>query len=709
MDISIPVCQHVVQQQLHALRRREVFLPVVVDDRTQRAVDVIVAHALVIQQPCDALAHAALCADVFIVARLAARPADELAALLGEAHFFLQDCRRVRVIAVQLGVVELEGVHAPLAHARAVAPVDVLILIHAIDILFRVHGQRSVFQSFFNLLRVPLVAVLKKIHALARVQGVRFALCCALCGVRLCGRQITLAHALRALRRHRRPCGHGVLLPGGWRGRRRAVLHHRRGTRRARRDRRCRRVLLHGTHAAARLYGRDAPADLRDRCEAGCARADAARTRARIGEHFAVDAQQEFPHCVDFLLRAHHLQVIQRITHLVHGIHDGLCARRLLLRRRARVLNDALGVVVTLLGCVVQLVHVLLVAPRDGSGVDGARDRAEGKGRHGRLTDGVPVRRVVLFGHCLGEFARAGLTCRVAYGVCAAEQHVRQNVVLLSRRAQQLEPRRVHALGERTARRHAERRYRCAQRRLFRVVLLARFAAVVRRVPAGHGQRAPRDIHARRDHAFRRLQADLRRRRNDAQHPFFDALRPRRALLAQLLRKGIALVSRIIQAARRLLAALDDLAVLLALAACNGERLVRFPNVLRCHRRVFQRLFERRDLLVKRFRLPAVNGAHFRAAAPIRRHAAEVGEVRALGNKTAPRRLGQPFAEAPVLPLPALARRRPLVQFVCVLGLARRLPARGDAALLLRTGNLRNLNAPAAAAHGAAAASLFLP
>ena len=212
VDISIAVCQHVVQQQLHALRRREVFLPVVMDDRVKRAVDLVVAHALVIQQPCDALAHAALGADVFVVARLAARPADELAALLGEAHLLLQDCRRVRVIAVQLGVVELEGVHAPLAHARAVAPVDVLILIHAIDILFRVHGHRAVFQPIFNLLRVLLVAVLKKIHALARVQGVRFALCCALCGVRLCGRQITLAHALRALRRHRRLCGHGVLL-----------------------------------------------------------------------------------------------------------------------------------------------------------------------------------------------------------------------------------------------------------------------------------------------------------------------------------------------------------------------------------------------------------------------------------------------------------------------------------------------------------------
>ena len=125
---------------------------------------------------------------------------------------------------MQLGVVELEGVHAPLAHACAVAPVDVLILIHAIDILFRIHGQCAVFQSVFNLLRVLLVAVLKKINALARVQGVRFALCCALCGVRLCGRQITLAHALRALRRHRRLCGHGVLLPDGWRGCRFGIL-----------------------------------------------------------------------------------------------------------------------------------------------------------------------------------------------------------------------------------------------------------------------------------------------------------------------------------------------------------------------------------------------------------------------------------------------------------------------------------------------------
>ena len=224
VDIRIAVCQHVVQQQLHALRRREVFLPVVMDDRAQRAVDVVVAHALVIQQPRDALAHASLGADVFVVARLAARPADELAALLGKAHLLLQDRRRVSVIAVQLGVVELEGVHAPLAHARAVAPVDVLILIHAIDILFRVHGQRAVFQSFFNLLRVPLVAVLKKIDALARVHGVRFALFCALCGVWLCGRQITLAHALRALRRRRRLCGHGVLLPNGWRGCRFGVL-----------------------------------------------------------------------------------------------------------------------------------------------------------------------------------------------------------------------------------------------------------------------------------------------------------------------------------------------------------------------------------------------------------------------------------------------------------------------------------------------------
>ena len=89
VDICIAVCQHVVQQQLYALRRREVFLPVVVDDRTQRAVDVVVAHALVIQQPCNALAHAALGADVFVVARLAVRPADELAALLGEAHLLL--------------------------------------------------------------------------------------------------------------------------------------------------------------------------------------------------------------------------------------------------------------------------------------------------------------------------------------------------------------------------------------------------------------------------------------------------------------------------------------------------------------------------------------------------------------------------------------------------------------------------------------------
>ena len=70
---------------------------------------------------------------------------------------------------MQFRVVKLEGVHTPLAHARAVAPVDVLILIHAIDIVLCIHGQRAVFQSVFNLLRVLLVAVLKKVDALALV------------------------------------------------------------------------------------------------------------------------------------------------------------------------------------------------------------------------------------------------------------------------------------------------------------------------------------------------------------------------------------------------------------------------------------------------------------------------------------------------------------------------------------------------------------
>ena len=70
---------------------------------------------------------------------------------------------------MQLGVVELEGVHASPAHARAVAPVDVLILIHAIDIVLCIHGQRAVVDLLRYLLYVLLRRVLVERDALALI------------------------------------------------------------------------------------------------------------------------------------------------------------------------------------------------------------------------------------------------------------------------------------------------------------------------------------------------------------------------------------------------------------------------------------------------------------------------------------------------------------------------------------------------------------
>ena len=87
MNVSVAVCQHLIKQQLHALCRGEVLLPVVVNDGLDRAVNVVVAHALVVEQPRDPLAHAALGANVLVVACPMARPADKLAAALGKAHF----------------------------------------------------------------------------------------------------------------------------------------------------------------------------------------------------------------------------------------------------------------------------------------------------------------------------------------------------------------------------------------------------------------------------------------------------------------------------------------------------------------------------------------------------------------------------------------------------------------------------------------------
>ena len=144
MNVSVAVCQHLIKQQLHALCRGKVLLPVVVNDSLDRAVDVVVSHALVVEQPRDPLAHAALGANVLVIARLMARPADKLAAALSEAHFLRKIRRRFREVLVQLRVVELEGVHAPLADACAVSPVDVLARVHAVDLVVRIHRQRSV-------------------------------------------------------------------------------------------------------------------------------------------------------------------------------------------------------------------------------------------------------------------------------------------------------------------------------------------------------------------------------------------------------------------------------------------------------------------------------------------------------------------------------------------------------------------------------------
>ena len=66
-------------------------------------------------------------------------------------------------------------------------------------------------------------------------------------------------------------------------------------------------------------------------------------------------------------------------------------------------------------------------------------------------------------------------------------------------------------------------------------------------------------------------------------------------------------VSDVIGSHCGLFPALDDLAVLLTLAASDGNRLFRVGNILRRHRRIAQRRFQCRNLLVQRLRLSAID------------------------------------------------------------------------------------------------------
>ena len=175
VDVAVAVREHIVQHQLHALRRGKILLSLVVDDGRDRPLDVRVADVLVVEQLCDALARRPLHADVLVVSGTVLFELDDPAALFRVIQLLHQIGRGLPVKGMDLRMVELKGIDPALADRVAVPLVDVFLRSHLVQFPVSVCRPLSAVELFGDFLYVALVGVLCEAHALALCQRIALA------------------------------------------------------------------------------------------------------------------------------------------------------------------------------------------------------------------------------------------------------------------------------------------------------------------------------------------------------------------------------------------------------------------------------------------------------------------------------------------------------------------------------------------------------
>ena len=175
VDVAVAVREHIVQHQLHALRRGKILLSLVVDDGRDRPLDVRVTDVLVVEQLCDALTCRPLHADVLVVSGTVLFELDDPAALFRVIQLLHQIGRSLFVERVDLRMVELKGIDPALADRIAVSLVDVLLRFWPVEVPVCIDRKLAAVESFGDLRRIALVGVLQKAHALALCQRIALA------------------------------------------------------------------------------------------------------------------------------------------------------------------------------------------------------------------------------------------------------------------------------------------------------------------------------------------------------------------------------------------------------------------------------------------------------------------------------------------------------------------------------------------------------
>ena len=292
---------------------------------------------------------------------------------------------------------------------------------------------------------------------------------------------------------------------------------------------------------------------------------NAAGVHFGIRKHFSVNAQKEFLHSIHFFLSTDDLKLVERIAHLVSRVHNGLRALRLLLCRSARIFNYAFCVIVTLLHVLIERLHVTLVPDADAGSINRARDRAERERADSSFADAVPVRRIVFIRDRFGKLRQAGFASRISESGRAAEGDIRQYIILLSERAEELQPAFVDTAGKDAAGSDAGSGQRHARGCVLCIVVVAGLIAILCGIGAAGGDRANNRCNAGRD-----FRADLRRARYKAEDFALNSLCPVKALFAVFLSSSVTGVCRLIKPLCCSLSAANSLIVNVALRPCNG-------------------------------------------------------------------------------------------------------------------------------------------
>ena len=172
VDVAVAVREHIVQHQLHTLRRGKILLSLVVDDGRDRPLDVRVTDVLVVEQLCDALTRRPLHADVLVVSGTVLFELDDSAALFRVIQLLHQIGRSLFVERVDLRMVELKGIDPALADRIAVSLVDVLLRFWPVEVPVCIDRKLAAVESFGDLRRIALVGILQKAHALSLRQRI---------------------------------------------------------------------------------------------------------------------------------------------------------------------------------------------------------------------------------------------------------------------------------------------------------------------------------------------------------------------------------------------------------------------------------------------------------------------------------------------------------------------------------------------------------